>query len=230
MKDKITKKQQAFYQQNKQALIDGYLADFPHHIDPDAIRDRFAPIGYNRTNVQQFQGICKILTADILQEAFVRNKNKVTKVIFAAGLPATGKTSHLKMMAEKELVYDGTINNDQTFIAFVETALAMGFKVEVFVYSAKAARAFKSNLQRGDTIGRYVPIAQYEKIALTINGRQALLRKHFGSKVKFRNFEYTNFEGTPTKFSPLIVNRNELERIANRHKFPGSQKLQEVIG
>ncbi len=230
MKDKISKRQWEFYHQNKKALVDAYLADFPCHIDPDAIRDRFAPIGYDRTNVQRYQGICKVLTADIFHEALVRNKTKVNKVIFAAGLPATGKTSHLKKMAHKELIYDGTINDEQKFIDFVTTALSLGFKVEVFVYSANASRAFKSNLQRGDTTGRYVPIAHFEKVARTINGREALVKKHFNSKVKFRNFEYTNFEGTQTKFSPLIVNRNELERIANRHKFPGSQKLQEVIG
>lgn len=229
MKDKISKKQKDFYSQNRQELIDKYLSDFPRHIDPDSIRDRFAPIGYDRSNVQKFQGICKILTKDIFIEALFRNKGKVNKVVFAAGLPASGKTSHLRMMAQNELIYDGTINDEQKFIDFVQTALNMGFSVEVFIYSADPKRAFKSNLERGDQIGRYVPISHYEKVAKTINNRETLLKRHFNVKVKFRNFEYTNFEGRQTKFSPLIVNRNELERIANRHKFSDSQKLQEVI-
>ena len=229
MKDKIYKQQKDFYNQNKQELIDKYLADFPCHVDPDAVRDRFAPIGYDRTNVQKFQGICKILTKDIFLESLNKNKTKVNKVIFAAGLPASGKTSHLKMMAQNELIFDGTINDDEKFIEFVQAALDMGFSVEVFVYSADPKRAFKSNLERGDQIGRYVPISHYEKVAKTINRRETLLKKHFNGKVKFRNFEYTSFEGKQTKFSPLIVNRNELERIANRHKFSDSQRLQEVI-
>jgi hypothetical protein len=229
MKDKISKKQKDFYDQNKQQLIEQYLSDFPLRVDPDAVRDRFAPIGYDRTNVQKFQGICKVLTKDIFQEALVRNKGKINKIIFAAGLPASGKTSHLEMMAQNELIYDGTINDDQKFIEFIHTALDMGFSVEVFVYSADPARAFKSNLERGEQIGRYVPISHYEKVARTINNRETLLKKHFNDKVKFRNFEHTNFEGKQTKFSPLIVNRNELERIAKRHKFSDNKKLQEVI-
>ena len=132
-------------------------------------------------------------------------------------------------MAQDELIYDGTINNEQKFIDFVQTALDMGFTVEVFVYSSEPKRAFKSNLERGNLTGRYVPISHYEKVAGTINNRQFLLKNRFKHKVKFRNFEHTNFEGKQAKFSPLIVNRNELERIANRHKFPDSQKIQEVI-
>ena len=113
MKDKISKRQKDFYTQNKQELIDKYLSDFPRHVDPDSVRDRFAPIGYDRTNVQKFQGICKVLTKDIFLEGLAKNKGKVNKVIFAAGLPASGKTSHLKTMAQNELIYDGTINDDQ---------------------------------------------------------------------------------------------------------------------
>ncbi|MEO6230329.1 MAG: zeta toxin family protein [Ferruginibacter sp.] len=230
MKDKISKQQKDFYEQNKQTLINKYLLDFVCHVDPDAIRDLFTPIGYNRTNVQKFQGICKLLAKDIFLEALTKNKGKANKVIFAAGLPATGKTSHLKMMAQNELIYDGTINDEEKFVEFVQAALDMGFSVEVFIYSADPKRAFKSNLERGDQSGRYVPISHYEKVAKTINNRITFLKKHFNNKVKFRNFEYTNFEGKQTKFSPLTINRNELERIANRHKFSNSKKLQEVIG
>jgi hypothetical protein len=229
MKDQISKRQKDFYNHNKQKLIDEYLSDLPLHVDPDAVRDRFAPIGYDRTNVQKFQGICKILTKDIFLQALANNKGKINKVIFAAGLPSSGKTSHLKMMAQNELIYDGTINDQQKFIEFVQASIDMGFSVEVFVYSADSQRAFKSNLERGDQIGRYVPISHYEKVAKTINNREALMKKHFSGKVKFRNFEHTDFESSPTKFSPLIVIRDELERIANRHKFSDGQKLQEVI-
>lgn len=151
------------------------------------------------------------------------------KVIFASGLPATGKTMHLKKIARNELMYDGTINDERKLIDLIKTALDMGFSFEIFVYSANPQKAFKRNLVRGDKIGRYVPISHYEKVAKTLNNRESLVRKLFNDKVKFRNFEYTNFEGIQTKFSPLIINRNELERIANRHKFTDSQRLQEVI-
>jgi len=189
----------------------------------------FAPIGYDRTNVLKFKGISKVLTKDIFYEALTRNKGKVKKVIFAAGLPASGKTSHLRMIAQDELIYDGTINDEQKFLEFVQATLDLGFSVEIFVYSADPKRAFRSNLERGDQIGRYVPISQYEKVAKTINNRESLLKKHFNRKVKFRNFEYTNFDGKQTKLSSLIINRHELERIATRHRFSDSKKLQEVI-
>lgn len=229
MKDKISKRQLDFYNLNKKELIAKYLADFPRHIDPDAVRDCFAPIGYDRTNVQKFQGICKLLTNEIFLEALRNNRGKTSKVIFAAGLPATGKTSHLKMFAQNELIYDGTINDEKRFLEFVKASIDIGFNVEVFVYSANPKRAFLSNLERGDKIGRFVSISHYEKVAKTINQRQSLLKKHFNDKVKFRNFEFTNFEGKQAKFSQLIINRNELERIAYRHKFSDSKKLQEVI-
>lgn len=229
MSDRITAEQREFYQENKQELIDEYLTDFPFHIDPDAIRDRFAPLGYDRTNVSEFQGVCKTLTKDIFYVALNRNRDRINKVIFAAGLPATGKTSHLLKMSQNELIYDGTINDEKRFVQLVQHALDMGYEVEVFVYSADPKRAFESNLKRGDTTGRYVPISQYEKVAKSINRRKSLLQHHFKGRVKFRNFEYTNFEGKQTDFSPITVKRNELKNIANNHQFPNSKKLQEVL-
>lgn len=218
-----------FFNQNRTSLIEGYLTDFPRHIDPDAVRDRFAQIGYDRTNVQKFQGICKMLTREIFIESLIRNKGRVEKVIFAAGLPASGKTSHLKQMAGNEIVYDGTINEEQKFIEFVQAALNSGYAVEIFVYSVDPKRAFESNLNRGDEMNRYVPVSQYEKVAKSINKRRGLLKKHFNNKVKFRNFEHTKFEGKPQDFSPIKVNRNELESIAKKHEFSDSKTLQEIL-
>lgn len=103
MKDKISKEQKEFYIRNKQELIDKYFANFSNQVDPDAVRDLFAPIGYDRTNVQKFQGICKVLTRDIFNEVLIRNKGMAKKVIFASGLPATGKTMHLKKICTMAL-------------------------------------------------------------------------------------------------------------------------------
>ncbi|HEX7691391.1 MAG TPA: zeta toxin family protein [Sediminibacterium sp.] len=229
MKDKITKKQKDFYKENKRALIAQYLSVRPAHIDPDAVRDLFAPIGYDRSNVQQFQGICKVLVKDIYHEALKSNAGKLRKVIFAAGLPATGKTGHLLKFAKGELIYDGTINDENKFLEFVRAAILLGYAVEVFVYSANPQRAFTSNLKRGDDTGRYVPISHYEKVARTINNRAAFLKAYFKSRVKFRNFEHTKFEARPAPFLPLIINRHELERIAKQHQFPDSQRLQDIL-
>jgi len=227
--DKITTAQQEFYNQNRQSLIDEYLGDLPRVIDPDVIRDLFIPIGYDRTNVQKFQGICKRLTADIFDEVLTRNKGRVRKVIFAAGLPATGKSTHLRQIAGREIIYDGTINNEAKFIGFVEKALNLGFEVQVFIYSANPARAFASNLNRGDTTGRYVPISQYAKVAASINKRQQVLKKHFQDRVKFRNFDHTDFKGKLKKFSKITIDRNELKAIARKHKFPDDQTIQKIL-
>jgi hypothetical protein len=227
--DAITKKQRAFYNTHKAELIDKYLRNFPTHIDPDAIRDLFMAIGYDRSNVKEFQGICKIITKEIFEESLKRNKGKVKTVIFAAGLPASGKSSHLKTIAENELIYDGTVNDESKFIELIQSAINMGYSVEVFVYSADPKRAFKSNLTRGDQTGRYVPVSHYEKVANSINNREELLKKHFQNHVKFRNFEHTSFEGEQKDFSKIIIKRNELERIANRHKFANSEILREII-
>lgn len=185
MKDKISKEQKEFYIRNKQELIDKYFANFSNQVDPYAVRDLFAPIGYDRTNVQKFQGISKVLTRDIFNEVLIRNKRMAKKVIFASGLPATGKTMHLKKIARNELMYDGTINDERKFIDLIKTALYMGFSVEVFVYRAAIQKAFKRNLVRGDKIGRYVPISHYEKVAKTLNNRESLVRKLFNDKVNF---------------------------------------------
>ncbi len=145
--------------------------------------------------------------------------------VFAAGLPASGKSTHLAAIAEHELIYDGTINNDDRFIRLVQYALDAGYTVEVFIYSADPIRAFISNLERGDVTGRYVPIAQYEKVAGTINNRASLLLDNFQNRVKFRNFEHTDFEGKPIRFAQIKIDRNELERIASKHKFTDSKAL-----
>lgn len=105
----------------------------------------------------------------------------------------------------------------------------MGYSVEVFVYSVDPKRAFKSNLLRGDETGRYVPISQYEKVANSINGREQLLKEHFLNRVKFRNFEHTNFEGKQKRLSKIIIDRNELERIAKQHKFQNNKTIYAVI-
>ena len=228
-KDKITKAQQEFYDQHRQTLIDEYLTDLPRVIDPDVIRDLFMPIGYDRSNVQKYQGICKRLTADIFEEVLIRNKGRARTVIFAAGLPATGKSTHLRQMAGREIIYDGTMNNEAKFIEFVKKALSLGYLVQVFVYSAKPTRAFESNLNRGDTTGRYVPISQYEKVAASINKRQEILERGFSGRVIFRNFEHTDFEGKQKKFSEIIIDRNELEAIARKHQFKNDRTLQKII-
>lgn len=53
--DIITESQKDFYDNHKKELIDKYLKTFPKYIDPDVVRDLFMPIGYNRSNVQDFQ-------------------------------------------------------------------------------------------------------------------------------------------------------------------------------
>jgi Zeta toxin len=189
----------------------------------------FIPIGYNRSNVEEFKSICKILTEDIFREAIARNRGTVKTVIFAAGLPASGKSTHLASIVQDELIYDGTINNDDRFIRLVQFALDAGYTVEVFIYSSDPGRAFKSNLERGDTTGRYVPVAQYEKVANSINKRANLIAQNFQNRVKIRNFEHTDFEGKPKRFSQIKIDRNELERIAAKHKFPDSKTLYRIV-
>jgi hypothetical protein len=227
--DIITKEQQSFYNRHKGQLINKYLSNFPKRIDPDAARDLFIPIGYDKSNVEEFKGICKLLTEDIYLEALKRNQKTIKTVIFAAGLPATGKSIHLETIAVNELIYDSTINNEDKFIQLIQSALNMGYAVEVFVYSANPVRAFKSNLERGDKYGRYVPVSHYEKVAKSINNRARLLKQKFQNTIKFRNFEHTNFEGKPKRFSPITINRNELERIATEHQFVDSKAFHRII-
>ncbi|MEO8146337.1 MAG: zeta toxin family protein [Bacteroidia bacterium] len=236
----ITKEQQTFYDKYKAQLVENYIASFPSIVDPDRVRELFSPIGYDKSNVQEYQGICKMLTKEIYYESLKRNKDKIKTVIFAAGLPATGKSSHLMKILENELIYDGnineneliydgTINNEEKFVDFIQAALDSGYAVEVIVYSADPVRAFKTNLERGGREGRYVPISHYEKVANTLNNRELLLKQKFGNRVKFRNFEYTRFEGSLKKFSPIKINRNELEEIAQRHTFSNSKILESII-
>lgn len=228
--DSITPEQQKYYDQHREELIELYLADRPRLVDPDAVRDLFMPIGYDRSNVLEFKAICKKLTADIFDEVLIRNKRRGRRVIFAAGLPATGKSTHLKQIARQEIVYDGTINEDSKFVSFVQKALDMGFLVEIIVYSANPVRAFKSNLERGDTTGRYVPISQYEKVAASINRRVELIKTHFEKRIKFRNFEHTKFQGKLKKFSKIIIKRDELEAAANEHRYEDPDNLRKVLG
>ena len=225
----ITLEQQVFYDKHKEQLINRYLKNSPRHIDPDTVIDLFMPIGYNRQNVAEYKVISKILTEDIFEEAMKRNRRTVKTVIFAAGLPASGKSTHLKAIAENELVYDGTINNDDKFIRLIQSAIDLGYLVEVFIYSVDPKRAMKSNLERGNITGRYVPISHFEKVADSINKRIGLLKHNFQNKIKLRNFEHTNFEGKQKRFSKIIIERNELETIARAHKFTDSKTLYTVI-
>ncbi|SFT98151.1 Zeta toxin [Algoriphagus locisalis] len=224
----ITPEQFAYYHENRSILINEYLADFPKRVDPDAVRDLFIPSGYDRSNVSEYQEICKLLTEDIYFEALIRNKLS-KKLIFAAGLPGSGKSTHLAQMMKDELVYDGTLNDDDKFIDYIEKALTLGYKVEVFVYSVEPSVAFERNLERGDDMKRYVPISHYEKVAATLNRRQKLLADKFQSRVSFRNFEHTNFEGKQVEFVPIKIDRDELERIANNHEFRNHKNLHSVL-
>jgi hypothetical protein len=226
---KVTKEQLNFYNKNKDRLIEKYLSAFPKQIDPDTIRDFFIEIGYNRSNVQEFQSICKILTQAIFDEALKRNIGTINKIIFAAGPPATGKSTHLFQFSSDHLIYDGTINDETKFITLIQNALFLGYLVEVWIYSASPKRAFESNLKRGDLVGRYVPISYYEKVANTLNKRELLLEKHFGNTVKIRNFEHTKFEGKQITSLKITINRHELEKIAQNHKSLSYKRLQYVL-
>ncbi len=70
----ITPEQTSFYNQNKNDLINNYLQNFPKIVDPNGICDLFGLIMYNRTNVAEFQEICKILTRDIFIDTLRRNR------------------------------------------------------------------------------------------------------------------------------------------------------------
>lgn len=224
----ISKPQFDFYTQNRSKLIDQYLNDFPLRIDPDAVRDLFMPIGYNRSNVKAYDEICKVLTEDIFFEALNRNLI-VRKIIFASGLPGSGKSTHLTKMTKDELVYDGTINDDEKFVRYINRALMMGYKVQVFIYSVQPEIAFQRNLNRGDELGRYVPVGHYEKVADSLNRREALLIHNFQKRVKLFNFEHTRFEGKLNKFSNIKIDRDGLETIARNHRFSDSEILHSVI-
>ncbi len=222
-----------FYNSNKKRLIRKYLKDFPLRIDPDVVRELFIPIGYDRSNVPLFQDICKELTKDIFFTALKKNKGKINKVIFAAGLPGTGKSSHMVNFGKGELIYDGTLNDDKKLIKYIQAALDMGFLVEIYIYLADPIRAFKTNLARGDTdtnnLGRYAPISQYEKVAATINRREKLIKDNFNELVEIYYFEHTDFKGILTQFSQIIINRNELENIARKHTFRENESLDQII-
>jgi|GEM_PF-3389306 len=223
-----TQKQKDFYHANKERLINEYLEDFPLRIDPDAVRDLFMDIGYNRNNVKEFEEVCSWLTEDIFLAALARNAGN-RKLIFAAGLPGSGKSTLLNKLAGGELVYDGTLNDDAKFVKFIQAALDLGYQVEALVLSAPPAEAFKRNLIRGDDLRRYVPISHYEKVAATINGRQALLKKNFGKRVEFRNFEYKDFKANAKRFSKIKIDRYELKRIAEHHRFSDGRDFDYVI-
>ncbi|SMD44147.1 Zeta toxin [Aquiflexum balticum DSM 16537] len=228
-KFEISKKQIDFYLENKSKLVDKYLNAFPQIIDPDAVRDLFTPIGYDRTNVSEFQNVCKLLTEDIFQEILRRNIGIVSKVIFAGGLPATGKSSHLRTFVQNEIIFDGTINDEDKLLGYIRKSMQLGYLVEIFIYSCEPKRAFESNLNRGFLFGRYVPISHYVKVAKSLNNREKLIRIHFQNQVKIFNFEHTKFEGKLKKFRPIIIKRDELETIAKGHKFRDKRTFKKVI-
>jgi predicted kinase len=223
-----TPEQLDFYQKNKQRLVGDYLADFPLRIDPDAVRDLFIEIGYNRNNVKEYEEVCGLLTEDIFYEALKRKAGN-GKLIFAAGLPGSGKSTLLTSLGGSELIYDGTLNDDEKFVRFINDALALGYRVEALVLTAPPGEAFRRNLGRGDSLRRYVPISHYEKVAATLNKRHALLKRISESGLHSRNFEYKGFTAKAKRFSKIKIDRDELKRIANEHQFPDRTDFHYVI-
>lgn len=221
---KATTEQVNFYEKHKDKLFEEYTERFGNKVDPDSARELFRVLGYDKeTNVVEFRAIGKQLTVDVFNHILEKNKGKTDRVIFAAGLPATGKSRLLEHNHPNAVIYDGTINTEKSFKNLIDLAIKQGYKPEVQMYISDPERAFKSNLKRE----RKAPISQYEKVAKSLNNRVKFIKENYGDKVKISIFDHTNFDAKELPSDHKInvsIDRDKFNQILNETNLTDEQK------
>lgn len=187
--------QNRFIQENKESIIDDYLNNnekgSKNLVDPDAIREYFAEIGYDGKNVPEYGAAGWELANEILDRAMARaeeNGNKTIAILTGTG--GSGKTRATnEATAELDLdkmgvTLDGAFNNYEDLNNKIKYAEEKGFDVEVVPVYNDPVTAFANTVDRGKRKDRFLSLNYFLSSFLRNKGKiESLLENNRNVKL-----------------------------------------------
>lgn len=152
-----------------QDITDRYIQEHGNKLDADDVRKAFIEIGYDGTNVPEYQKAINILMNNIydalLDKAIKEGKKSIT---FVSGVAGSGKSTAIKNnrnldLSTQGVIYDAPFNNFWTFDKAIAHAWAKGMeKISIVQMYNDAQTAFENSVRRGYETGRFLNLQYFE--------------------------------------------------------------------
>lgn len=152
-----------------QDITDRYIQEYGNKLDADDVRKAFIEIGYDGTNVPEYQKAINILMNNIydalLDKAIKEGKKSIT---FVSGVAGSGKSTAIKNnrnldLSTQGVIYDAPFNNFWTFDKAIAHAWAKGMeKISIVQMYNDAQTAFENSVRRGYETGRFLNLQYFE--------------------------------------------------------------------
>ena len=143
-------------------LADKYLGSAGNTLDPDGIRKLFEPIGFNGTNVNDYNEAVALLEDTLYTIMLNRTiRNGKSDLVIVTGAPACGKTTALHQLNLKKagLIYDAALTGPGRLQQVIAKAKQAGMKdIKLIMVNNDVMTCYKNAVERGKSTWRYVAL------------------------------------------------------------------------
>ena len=143
-------------------LADKYLGSAGNTLDPDGIRKMFEPIGFNGTNVNDYNEAVAMMEDTLYTIMLDRTiRNGKTDLVIITGAPACGKTTALHQLNLKKagLIYDAALTGPGRLEQVIAKAKQSGMKdIKLIMVYNDVMTCYQNTINRGKSTWRYVPL------------------------------------------------------------------------
>ena len=143
-------------------LADKYLGSAGNTLDPDGIRKLFEPIGFNGTNVNDYNEAVALLEDTLYTTMLNRAiRNGKTDLVIITGAPASGKTTALRQLNLKKagLIYDAALTGPGRLQQVIAKAKQAGMKdIKLIMVHNDIMTCYQNTINRGKQTWRYVAL------------------------------------------------------------------------
>ena len=160
-------------------------------LNPDDVREAFAPIGYDKKNTPMFREANIELVTDMYQK--ILDDPSFDQVTFLAGPAGSGKSTAASNLetSDKNFTFDAGFNSFTKLDNAIETAKSKGKKINLVPVYNDPTTAYKNTIERGLETGRFVNLAYFVDAFAANEGKlEAIREKH--PDIEFNTVDNTN--------------------------------------
>ncbi|RBP37013.1 zeta toxin [Roseimicrobium gellanilyticum] len=181
--------------------------DLSRMIDENYRTSREWRIDYGRATVHA----AAIDAADRLFRELA-SPNGRTKILFTAGGVGAGKSTVVDdaMIADYDLVFDGTLRNTAEAIQSIEYAIDHGWTVDIQYVQRPIGLALKGVVNRADELGRWGPITDVPQAHLDAQKSIVTIAKHFANEPRV-TIEYWYNDDEIKGVMPKVINLGRIQ-------------------
>ena len=169
------------------SLVDVYMADCGHLLDPDATRAMLSKIGYTGLNVMDYKDASHVIDDEVfarLMERAIAADNKT--ILFTMGMYGCGKSASLRNNPELQqrasqmgVIYDGAYVDVSSFDKKVARSNAKGFTPSVIYVYNDAETAFTNCMERLTVTNRAIRYYTFITSFPSYQGRIEYFDEHY---------------------------------------------------